>query len=135
MTTLEIIQHLPTFIAGSAVLVTLLTTALAINNRRQIAQIRADYARQSAAMDKQLKLVTNGAVGIGQRILALDEKLQQLQNRADAADASDGAIAYNQAMRLFEQGVETDTVATSCGLSVAEASLMSIIHKHKNKAA
>lgn len=135
MTLHQLVPHLPTIIASGAVLLAVLAVVLAVGNRRQLTRIQADYARQSAAMEKQLKLVTHGAVGIGQRILALDNKLQQLQNRTEAADGTDSAIAYNQAMRLFEQGVDTDTVATSCGLSVAEASLMSIIHKHKKKAA
>src|SRR5690606_32532788 len=112
MTLHQLAPSLPTLIAGGPVLLAVLPVVLAAGNRRQLARIQADHARQPATMEKQLKLAAHAAVGIGHRILALDHKLQQLQRRTEAADGTDSAIAYKQAMRFFEQGVDTATVGT-----------------------
>ena len=121
--------------AAGAVLLAALAVGFAFMLKQRFNVQQAQYEQRFVDLEKRLKLATSGAAGMGQRILALENKLQQLQQRSDTTDASDGAIAYTQAMQLFEQGVDADTIATSCGLSNAEASLMAMIHQHKSRAA
>ena len=88
-------------------------------------------------MEKDLQLATSGAVGMGQRILALEDKVRRLSKvQQELGDASDH-YAYSQAMNLFDQGADIETVVSSCGISSSEAQLMSLIRKqtaHKQRA-
>lgn len=84
------------------------------------------------ALEQQLAVVVKGAVGVGQRILAVEKKLQNLDaNRDDLQGASEG-YAYTQAMRMFDQGADVDAVVSCCGLSSSEASLMALVRSHQN---
>lgn len=135
MSEMNLAQILPIAIALFAVVAAVLAgmQVLALNRRTQV--MRSQFEQRLLQLEKQVKLTTQGAAGLGQRILALESQLQQLQKQTDSVDASDGAVAYTQAMQLFEQGVDTDTIATSCGLSNAEASLMAMLYQQKNRAA
>lgn len=135
MSEMNLAQFLPIAIALFAVVAAVLAgmQVLALNRRTQV--MRSQFEQRLLQLEKQVKLTTQGAAGLGQRILALESQLQQLQKQTDSVDASDGAVAYTQAMQLFEQGVDTDTIATSCGLSNAEASLMAMLYQQKNRAA
>jgi hypothetical protein len=103
--------------------------------KRQVRQVRSEYEQRLALLEKQAKLSARGANGIGQRVVAVEKKLEVLKEKAEDVSDSEGALAYTQAMQLFEQGVDTDTIATSCGLSSAEANLMATLHRHKHRAA
>lgn len=116
-------------------LVAVVALGFALLAKRQVRQVRYEYEQRLAQLEKQAKLAAHGASGIGQRILAVEERLEILKERAEDVSDSEGALAYAQAMQLFEQGVDTNTIATSCGLSSAEANLMATIHRHKHRAA
>lgn len=135
MIELNAVQIILFTVITCSVVIAALAMWLVIANGRRLQVVKDGFEQRLVQLEKQAKLAIHGAAGLGQRILALEEKLQQLQKQTEAVDASDGAVAYTQAMQLFEQGVDTDTVATSCGLSNAEANLMAMIHKQRNRAA
>ncbi len=135
MMTDSITQMLPLLAAVPGLLAMGVAVWALTRSKRQVQQHKADHDRRLGQLEKQLKVATGGALGMGQRILVLEEKLQQLQNQNEAIGTSDGALAYAQAMKLFEQGVDANTVAASCSLSSAEVSLMAMLHNHKRNAA
>lgn len=93
----------------------------------------AHEQKRIKALEQQLAVVVKGAVGVGQRILAVEKKLQNLHaNQDNFQEATDG-FAYTQAMRMFDQGADVDAVVSCCGLSSSEASLMALVRTHQKQ--
>jgi hypothetical protein len=85
----------------------------------------------SERIARDLALANNGSVGMGQRLLAMEKRLQQTSTEKSKADPDDDEEfqAYNQAAQLFKLGFGAEEVAQRCGLSRAEASLMEMMQK------
>lgn len=97
--------------------------------------------RQAAAareqilqLEQKIGVATSGAVGMGNRIVALERKLQALQEKQENIGGVD-EFAYNQALQMFEQGADVATVASNCGFSASEAQLMALVQKQLRKPA
>ena len=101
---------------------------------------RVSAAQQAGAdelRDRRLKELTrrldtyqNGSVQMGEDLLELSavvaplpEKLAQLEQRDPTS------LSFNQAARLVGMGASVDELTQSCGLTQAEAELMSKMHK------
>ena len=95
--------------------------------------MRADHKIQQ--LEKQVSIATQGAIGMGQRLLVLENKLRSVQVKQDELDSVGGSdqFAYSQAMQMFNQGADIDTVAASCGFSNSEAELMALVQKQLSK--
>ncbi|HEY7883934.1 MAG TPA: DUF2802 domain-containing protein [Cellvibrionaceae bacterium] len=90
--------------------------------RRTHAQLDAINAR----LDKDLGSLQSGAVRLGQRVLALEKRLLQ----TGSADMSGvDARSYTEATHLLDSGLDLDEVASRCGLSRAETSLLDTLRK------
>lgn len=103
----------------------LLVAAWVYRNAKLLVQ-RSD--EQMRDMEKQMTLVTRGGIGIGQRLLTLEQKLRSLESKQEDANGGDH-FAYNQAMQMFRQGADIATVASNCGFSNSEAELMALVQK------
>lgn len=97
------------------------------------------FARQAAAaqerihqLDQKIGVATSGAIGMGNRIVALESKLQTLQDKQEALGGVD-EFAYSQALQMFEQGADVATVASNCGFSASEAQLMALVQQQLRK--
>ncbi len=82
-----------------------------------------------AQLKRQLAAVNSSSVGMGQRILSLEKRLNAQPTPAAGATAEDHP-AYSQAARLLELGLDTDEVARRCGLSQSEVSLLKAVSNH-----
>ncbi|MDO3382566.1 DUF2802 domain-containing protein [Gilvimarinus algae] len=103
-------------------LVALLAALLALGQRKALVALRSEQGR----LKKELALLHSGAVGMGQRILAMEQRTQ-----ADPGLADDGDMSrpYSEATHLLSLGLDRDEVASRCGLSRAEASLLDALRK------
>ncbi|MCP8898350.1 DUF2802 domain-containing protein [Gilvimarinus xylanilyticus] len=81
---------------------------------------------EAAKRGKELNTLRSGAVGMGQRIVAMER-----QDKPGDPGAADGANArpYSEASHLLSLGLDRDEVASRCGLSRAEASLLDALRK------
>lgn len=71
-------------------------------------------------------------IRMGEELLALREKLSQLENRQQRLEQQDTqSMPYNQASRLVSMGAGTDDLMQACGLSRSEAELMIKLHGNK----
>ena len=109
---------------------------LVIHIRRQRASA-AQQARADELRDRRLRELTrrldtyqNGNVQMGEDlhelravVAPLPEKLTQLEQRDPTS------LSFNQAARLVGMGASVDELTQSCGLTQAEAELMSKMHK------
>lgn len=94
--------------------------------------VRVGRAEQKARqkqqyLEQQIGIATSGAIGMGHRIVALEHRLQSLQDRQDNLPGD--TFAYSQALQMFEQGADVATVASNCGFSSSEAQLMALVQK------
>ncbi len=95
--------------------------------QRQMEEAQKLYQKIS----RDLALATSGSIGMGQRLLAMEKRLrEQPQANPDTLGEDDEDFrAYNQAAQLFKLGLTSAEVAQRSGLSLAEASLMEMMHK------
>jgi len=95
--------------------------------------------QQHQATEKLLQKVmrdiaasTSGSVGMGQRLMAMEKRLQHQDKQAEKIDYynDEDFQPYSQAAQLFKMGIDCDEVARRCGLSRAEASLLEMMQKN-----
>lgn len=74
---------------------------------------------------------SSGSVGMGQRLLAMEKRLQADAKKPEKIDYynDDEFQPYSQAAQMFKMGMDCDEVARRCGLSRAEASLLEMMQK------
>lgn len=92
--------------------------------------LKMRLSRFEKKLDQVIKsqtFVNESTMGLGQRLIALEGKVKKLKAGNDALTFGSDDFAFSQAVQLFDQGADVDTVVNSCGLSSSEASLMALI--------
>ena len=105
-----------------ALAVALKSLSLARKHESQTEKTFHRLAREVAASN-------TGSVGMGQRLLAMEKRLQaapQTTKKIDYYNDEDFQ-PYSQAAQLFKMGLDCEEVARRCGLSRAEASLIQMM--------
>ncbi len=71
----------------------------------------------------------SGSIGVGQRLLEVEKKLNQtMERQADLEQKDIGSLPYNYAIRLVEMGATSDDLVENCGLARVEADLIALVH-------
>lgn len=80
-------------------------------------------------LTRDLAMSNTGSIGMGQRLLAMEKRLQEPQKADQKIDYynDDDFQPYSQAAQLFKMGLDAEEVARRCGLSRAEASLIQMM--------
>lgn len=119
--------------------------------RKQAVLTQKLYSR----LDHNLQITSNGSMGMGRRLVALEKQLQQVDLQEHAEKAPDAtserqsvekvtpaaaiveglAPDLADAARLLNAGLGTEEVARRCGISRAEVSLMQLMHSQVKSAA
>jgi hypothetical protein len=83
---------------------------------------------------RDLAASNSGSVGMGQRLMAMEKRLQSGPQKSEKIDYynDEEFQPYSQAAQLFKMGIECDEVARRCGLSRAEASLLEMMQKNSH---
>ncbi len=78
---------------------------------------------------RELSVSSSGTVGMGQRLLSIEKRLQTSPQTPQKIDyyKDDDFQPYSQAAQLFKLGLDSEEVARRCGLSRAEASLIQMM--------
>lgn len=72
-------------------------------------------------------------IRMGEELLALREKLTQLEHKQQRLEQQDlQTMPYNQANRLVSMGASLDDLMQACGLSRSEAELMLKLHSRRD---
>ncbi len=114
-----------------ALTVALVCLAKSSRQHREVSQMINKLA-------KELRAGQSGSVGMGRRVLALESRLRKTSERQEEISESQQLTAfptqYRQAAKMFENGDSVNDVATNCGLSRTEASLLSLMNRQKGAA-
>ena len=101
---------------------------LALRQRELQASLDARIAR----LDSKLGEYQQSNIRMGEELLALRERLAQLDNKQQRLEQQDvQSLPYNQASRLVSMGASLDDLMQACGLSRSEAELMLKLHGNK----
>ena len=87
-------------------------------------------------LKSELNALKSGSIGLGERILSLEEKLLDSKARIEQLELySGGNSAYAEAIKLVKRGSDANELVKVCGLSQSEADLLVLMHKNKDDSA
>lgn len=86
-------------------------------------------------LEKRLRIITSGAVGMGEKLMMLETRIADVVNGQLQAAEAEAQFSYTQALKLIESGVDHSVVMSNSGLSESEVNLMELLHqsRHGNK--
>ena len=124
---------------GASILLVLVCLGLIfVNNNKQSAAIQAKQ-KQLQETQQQLSILRSevaemraGMLSIGKRVVAVEEKSQELEQLQDAQKYDDpNAKIYSRAVKMVELGADLEEIIHECELPRAEAELLMSLHKQK----
>jgi hypothetical protein len=109
----------------------LLALFIAIISLKSTRKQATDNEKLLQKLMRDLAASNSGSVGMGQRLMAMEKRLQTTQKQSEKIDVynDDEFQPYSQAAQMFKMGLDADEVARRCGLSRAEASLLEVMQK------
>lgn len=94
--------------------------------------LQAELEGRIARLANKLAEYQQSNIRMGEELIALREKLAQLDNKQQRLEQQDmQGLPYNQATRLVGMGASLDDLMQACGLSRSEAELMLKLHANK----
>ena len=77
------------------------------------------------AIQVDLSAICNGAVGVGQHLARLEQKLKSVTTQLDKLEMHEAPeISYKQAIKMVRSGANVDQIMLDCGLARGEAELI-----------
>ncbi len=122
---------IPVVIFGLGIALLLLAGILAqaLQTLRGMQNTQARIDADIQALRKEVTAVGQGAVGLGKRLQVLQRRQQSTERRQEDLEYKDvGNISISHANKLVQMGAATDELMSTCGLSQAEANLVSLMH-------
>ena len=114
--------------------VALLAGALALIWHQRALKTRTGQALREARDD--LSAVISAALGVGQRMEALEEKVRRQTERIEQRDLSEPLQqSYRQAMQLIDSGADIPTLVERCGVTRGEAELLENLYRAESSKA
>jgi hypothetical protein len=112
-----------------SLLLSVLAFGIALKSLASSRQQQRQAEKLFQRLAHELSVSSSGNVGMGQRLLAMEKRLQSASPSNQKIDyANDENFQpYSQAAQLFSLGIDSEEVARRCGLSRAEASLIQMM--------
>lgn len=113
----------------ASLLVGVVALLVAFKSLRVAISQQANTEKLIQKLTRDLAMSNSGSVGMGQRLLAMEKRLQEPQKSDQKIDYynDEDFQPYSQAAQLFKLGLDAEEVARRCGLSRAEASLIQMM--------
>lgn len=105
--------------------VVLLAVVVAVMALQRAGRVRRELTSRCEALEKQVAQLKASSLTMGQRLLTLEKR----QVPPSAASDKDTPQGYREASHLLAAGISPEEVASRCGLSRAEASLLDALRK------
>ena len=118
------------YVLSAAFLLSLGLSFIALRTARDD---RARLAEQTLAyqrLQEDIQALCAGAVGLDKRISGIEERSRRMKERQEQLELRDnGERLYNQAIRMVHKGADAEQLMSVCGLSKAEAELITMMHR------
>lgn len=102
--------------------------------RRLLDQSKHETQMLVQSIRNEAHAMGSGSIGVGQRLLEVEKKLNQtMERQADLEQKDTGSLPYNYAIRLVEMGANADDLVENCGLARVEADLIALVHSELRK--
>jgi len=113
-------------------LFSVIALVIAVKSLLLARRLQVEAETSSRRLAREIALSTAGTVAMGQRLLAMEKRLQAENVPAPAAQKIDyynneDFQPYSQAAQLFTMGLDCEEVARRCGLSRAETALIQMM--------
>lgn len=96
----------------------------------QLAQRDVALNKALEALGRRLDAYQEGTIGMGEQLREMAELVMPIPERLNQLEQRDpGSLSFSQAARLVGLGASVDDLTRTCGLSQAEAELMSRLHQ------
>jgi len=103
---------------------------LSIVNGRAIRRLKRQQKRESLRTQDDMRAISKAAVGMGQKVLETERRLNELMKKQFALlNSQPEHPSYDQASRLIKMGATEQDLVNSCGFSHAEAELLLSLNK------
>ncbi len=93
---------------------------------------RRDHQQEALLhrLQEDIRALCTGALGTGQHLEAMEQKLRRLSERQDQLDMRDPvAQPYGHAIRMAQHGADIEDLMSHCGLPRGEAELLLRLHR------
>lgn len=116
---------------SASALVSVIALLVALISLKQVRRQADANEKLIQKLMREVAASSSGSVGMGQRLLAMEKRLQSEAKKPEKIDYcnDDEFQPYSQAAQMFKMGMDCDEVARRCGLSRAEASLLEMMQK------
>lgn len=95
---------------------------------RQIRALKVELSRVASEQNAALNANAKSLVKLQATITVLEKKLNRtVQRQQDLENKDAGSLTYEQASKLIELGAAPEDLVKTCGLSQAEAHLVSLM--------
>jgi hypothetical protein len=115
----------------TSLVISLIALVFALVSYRRVRAQAGETEKLIHKLMREVAASNSGSVGMGQRLLAMEKRLQSDVKKPEKIDYynDDEFQPYSQAAQMFKMGMDCDEVARRCGLSRAEASLLEMMQK------
>ncbi|MDO8909120.1 MAG: DUF2802 domain-containing protein [Pseudohongiella sp.] len=113
-----------------AVLTALAIAQLAFSmiQARHLRELAKAFAESSARQQELLASTGNALMSVHATVTALENRLTRtVQRQQDLENKDAGSLTYEQASKLIQMGAAPEDLVKTCGLSQAEARLVSLM--------
>lgn len=103
--------------------------AMSLHVLRKVQKLQERLETDMRALRGEITAVGRGAVGLGKRVQMLQQRLESSERRQEDMEYKDvGDVAIIHASKLVQMGADSQELVNTCGLSKAEATLLSLMH-------
>lgn len=84
-----------------------------------------------SVMRRDIGALCSGAVGVGKRLVKIENSLKHQEERQDQLECREPAQQpYEHAIRLVQKGSDVKEVMSTCALTQGEAELIMMLHRY-----
>jgi sensor histidine kinase YesM len=111
-----------TIVVGIFLLLALVAMAFMYNHFHQILVQQEEII---SAMQADLNAMCSGAVGIGEHLAKLDDRMRVVSQRQDELETQEAPErSYKYAIKMLRNGANLDQIIADCGIPRGEAELL-----------
>lgn len=111
-----------------------------LQHQQQLSQQLEQTSQRLVQLQAELEELRSGIIGVGQRVLQVDNQLSELAVQQTELNEKQQALEltdpeskiYSRAVKMVELGADLEEIIRECELPRAEAELLFSLHKNKS---